>query len=64
MVQIVNSNQEVKPDFLRRALEFLLYIPEDNELRCLIAFLIERSKKQVEMMQEMNSKCNESKNIM
>ena len=43
-MQTVNSNQEVKPDSLWSALEFLLYIPLDNELRCSIAFLIERVK--------------------
>jgi len=37
------SNQEVKPDSRRSALE-LLYIPLDNELSCSIAFLIERVK--------------------
>ena len=42
MMQMVNSNQEVKPNSLRRALELLFYIPLDNDLRCSIAFLIER----------------------
>ena len=41
---MVNSNQEVKPDFLWRALELLLFILLDNELKCTIAFLIERVK--------------------
>jgi len=41
---MVNSNQEVKPDFLWRNLEIFLYIPLDNELRCSITFLIERVK--------------------
>ena len=40
---MINSNQEVKLDSLKRALE-LLYIPLDNELRCSIVFLIKRLK--------------------
>jgi len=43
-MQTVNSNQEVNPDLLWRALELLIYISLDNELRCSIAFLIERVK--------------------
>ena len=41
-----------------RALELLLYIPLNNELRCSIVFLIERVKnRQVEMMLVMSTKC-------
>ena len=43
-MQTVNSNQKVKPDSLWRALALLLYIPQDNDLRCSIAFLIKRVK--------------------
>ena len=39
-----NSNQKVKSNSLWRALEILLYIPLDNELRWSIAFLIEKVK--------------------
>ena len=55
---MVNSNQEVKPNFQLRALELLLYIPLDKSWGAQLS-----SYWQVWMMQKMNSKCNESKSI-
>jgi len=46
-MQTVNSNEEVKPNSLWKALELLLYIPLNNELRYSIVFLIESENQQV-----------------
>jgi len=52
----------VKPDSQLRNLELLLYIPLDKSWGAQLPSWLKEENRQIWMMQEMNRKCNETKN--
>jgi len=61
IIQTVNSNKEVKLESQLRALELLLYISLDKSCDAQLSSWLKENNRQVWMMQEINSKCNERK---
>ena len=59
---MINSNQEVKLESRLRALKLLLYIPLDKSWDTQLPSKLKEENRQVCMIQEMNSKYNETKN--